>query len=687
MKKKIKLTHKKERVVLSELLPYEIPLTFSNRHFYQFLINNSISYSNEKFSWIHTSHEIDHVIMLLLGEYNNRHSYKILSNGRAEIATSSSISIPFSYGITHKEDELRRLSIAHPKNQVISVNFYDRYKDLIIYYCQKSKFSLRAPVSIAKCVYWDDKTHLPTTSEPEGSLEEPGIEYSNLKSFFVYNKYSNIFKFFESKEYHACEKKYNNMARLDISKCFDSIYTHSIAWSIFGKETVKNVISGIISGSLKKSFPEKFDNLLQRENYCETNGIIIGPEQSRIFAEIILQSVDDYTARSLESENIIYKKDYEISRYVDDYFVFFNDGQVYKEILKHLQHNLKHFKLNLNTEKERIYHKPIITEITIAKKQISNLLNEKIKYKTEEDEINKDGETQKITKGNIYIRSGSLITEFKTIIKNSDVEYKDILNYSLAIMESKCKNILTDYRKIHKTPASSKSLVHAISSIIDFLFFIYSVSPRVNTTVKLCRTLYVFIAFLRTKNVSKDQMDGIFKQIFENIYFVANKNKSENYTQVETLYLLTILAELGRDYRIEEEVLASYFCAKKDPDSDRYIFKNNLNHFSITVALSYMKNKVRYGTLRDSMEKHIIERFNENTSVLHKDTEKVLLLFDSISCPFLSEDMKREALSVFDVTDYNIQSCIMDCEKAWFTKWEDFDFGEELDAKRSLEVY
>lgn len=136
MRKRIKLTHSKERVVLSDLLPYEIPLTFSNKRFYLFLIKNRISYANDKISWDHFNDLHDQLILLLIGEHKNKDKQTITDNGRAEINISSSISIPFSYGITHKEDELRKLSVAHPKNQIISIDFYDRYKDLIIYYCQ-----------------------------------------------------------------------------------------------------------------------------------------------------------------------------------------------------------------------------------------------------------------------------------------------------------------------------------------------------------------------------------------------------------------------------------------------------------------------------------------------------------------------------------------------------------------------
>lgn len=41
-RKKIRLRYKKERVVFSDVLPYELPLIFSNRYFYRFLVRNGI---------------------------------------------------------------------------------------------------------------------------------------------------------------------------------------------------------------------------------------------------------------------------------------------------------------------------------------------------------------------------------------------------------------------------------------------------------------------------------------------------------------------------------------------------------------------------------------------------------------------------------------------------------------------
>ena len=49
MRKKIPITYSKERVVLSDVLPYETPVTFSNRYFYKYLKKRLKSKSNLKY--------------------------------------------------------------------------------------------------------------------------------------------------------------------------------------------------------------------------------------------------------------------------------------------------------------------------------------------------------------------------------------------------------------------------------------------------------------------------------------------------------------------------------------------------------------------------------------------------------------------------------------------------------------
>jgi hypothetical protein len=685
--KKIRLKYKKERAILSDVLPYETPLTFTNWHFYNFLLRYKIRYNADKIEWLADDAVVDCIIRLLFGIQESSEK-----NIKAEIPSNKSdskqlpvdqIAIPFRYRISHKQNEYRELAIPHPKNQLRIIEFYDRYKELIIYYCSISSFSIRHPKKIAKYIFYKDSTHYKNLSDDSSSkVEEVNKEYENLRSFFVYKDYSNVYKFYESNKFHDCEKKYNNLLKLDISKCFDSIYTHSLAWALLSKESVK---ASLIES--KETFAGSFDKLMQEINHNETHGIIIGPEFSRIFAELILQSIDSTVKQELLQHNLKHKVDYKIFRYVDDYFIFFNKDSTVNKITQVLQVELKKHKLYLNTAKSIRYEKPIITEISIAKQRVASLIDKQLIYQLEDIEP-KDKEGQSLKKGFIYIKSKTLITQFKIIIKESRVEYKDMLNYSLSIVDKRCNKIIKNYYKtLHsKDDKREERLIKAILGILEFIFFIYSASPRVNATIKLCRILQTFVSCLKEKdtNINKDFKHLVFKCIYDNICFVLKKNKSSEYFQVETLYLLLALSELGRDYRLEESVLVEYFNIKKN-DLD-YVIDSELNYFSITVVLLYIKDKKSFNKLRVFIENEIIKKFKSKKGTLYIDAELTMLLLDTISCPYVSKNTKIELLNLYRINQ-DLHNDILNLKHNWFTTWNDFNFGKALDMKQSKEVY
>lgn len=609
--KKIRFPYKKERCLLSDVLPFEIPISFSNRHFYKFVLRYRISVEDNAIFWLKGSAASDKAIMLLFGlpeiprrlttvmKYVGEKSVtfsRYCLSGRSDPVLEISMT-PFAFNVRHKETEFRELCIPHPRSQLLVVDLYDKCKETILYYTSLSYFTIRAPSRLAKIRYHQDNLHFKRLSTEPETIEQSDREYENMKSFFVYKDYSNIYKFYESYRYHRAEKKYNKMIKLDIFKCFDSIYTHSIGWAVIGKDTQKESLH---SNLHRNTFSDRFDKLMSRMNQGETNGIIIGPEFSRIFAEIILQAIDREVSHKLEERSmpLLHGRDYEVFRYVDDYFIFVNDEGDSKQIVDELQYALKKYKLYLNIAKAVTYEKPIITEITIAKQKIARLLEERINFCLEDTESDNDN---MLIKGSIYINTNALIASFKTIIKTSNVEYKDMLNYTLSIVERKCDKVFSNYLKVYPKCQPQRQLTNAIKGILEFLFFIYSVSPRVNTTIRLCRILRVIFLFLKSGHIASDQVQVVQKQIFDNISFVLKKNESTEQVQVETLYLLLALSELGRDYWLEESVLRKYLGIPEVSNNKKSRPLGSLNYFTITASLFYMKNKVRYSTLRSDI--------------------------------------------------------------------------------------
>lgn len=101
------------------------------------------------------------------------------------------------------------------------------------------------------------------------------------------------------------------LVKTDITRFYPSIYTHSISWAAYGKKRVKNNLS-VYKGSLA----DRLDILIRSCNRNQTIGIPIGPETSRIIAEVISSRIDD-DFRTVNHDISLNKVD----RLQDDWFI------------------------------------------------------------------------------------------------------------------------------------------------------------------------------------------------------------------------------------------------------------------------------------------------------------------------------------------------------------------------------
>jgi hypothetical protein len=714
-KKKKFISYTKERAILSDALPYEVPITFSNRYLYKFLVNNKISLSGNKINFVNQYEGADSQafleILKILFDSKTISGHDYINVDR----TIDFKKIPFNYKVLHKENDFRQLSIVHPKTQLALVDFYETYKEQVLYYSRISSFSIRKPHGIARFVYYNDKLHQSDQGDKDDFLELSGKEYENLKTFFTYEKYTNIHRFYEDYRYQRAEKKYRILFKIDISKCFDSIYSHSVVWALSNKDIVKERILESIA-----TFGGQFDKLMQHANYGETNGIVIGPEFSRIFAELILQRVDKNVEEKLRKGGVFNRKHYEIYRYVDDYFVFCDDETTKEEIISLFRHQLKEFKMALNDAKAKIYLKPMITEISIAKQKISDLFRDMPIFKIRElpaDNMPEDDEHEQITIGDykfsFYIDSNKLAVKFKTIIKESHIEYKDVLNYTLSILGKKTEQIFKQFderyaiftelqlanalssEELAKKHKLEKKFTEFVLGYLDFIFFLYSVSPRVNSSIKLCNILSRIIKYFKGSHCGQNprikeiHKDLVFKKISDDITTILDKNELNEHAQLEMLYLIVVLAELGKKYRMSQLSLAKHFnCLNAEKSIS--IDKIELNYFSIIALLFYVRDIAQYDTfrmeLKNCVKKYILRIDSDKRK---KTTESVLLLLDLIVCPYLDYSFKEDILKLYNIDELHIASVIGFArhQKYWFTKWKNFDFEKELNSKKSEEVY
>lgn len=691
--RKIKLSPKAryQRPVATDILPFEVPPSFSNSGFFAFLMQLEVRISywdNDKtVRWIAADDGFDDAFRILfrLAE-KSRESFRTFNevhDGQTQCVREwkihSSWTMPFNFRISHKETEFRQLSVIHPQAQMFVADFYQSHASEILYHCSKSNFSIRFPASVARSVRYKDRLFKENVGDANDSIEEAGKEYEGSGSYFTYSKYSNIFKFYENYAYLNAERKFGSLYKLDVSSCFDSIYTHSITWATLGQEVAKENIS-----SLKNTFGGKFDKLIRELNRGETNGIVIGPEFSRVFAEVIFQDVDRCLEQVLRSEqHLTNKVDYEIFRYVDDYFVFCDREDVAKYIRRHLSELLKRFKLTLSSEKSEYYERPIITPLTIAKNRISECLAERILTSVEKKSDPDGGDD--VDCFNVKILTKSLIVDFKAALNENGVRYKDVLNYTLAAIERRVNLIFRRFKANHDDHKDSRELVAAMLGILEFSAFIYAAQPRVNFTVRLTRIIATIVDKMHENEVERDLKDRVFKFIFDIINRHIKHTPHDRFHEMETLYLLLALKKLGRGYRIPERNIAT-FVGLEISKSGEYSINRDMSYFAISVCLLYVRSQIKYSKLRDFLEAEIKKKFGNRKAYLHQDSELVIAALDLQCCPYISQGLKEYIATSYEVEIARLP-LLQRASPYWFTNWENFDLSRELDKKRAREVY
>lgn len=137
------------------------------------------------------------------------------------------------------------------------------------------------------------------------------------------------------------------MLTTDITDCYSSIYTHSIAWAMHGKEEARkhrNDNPPTIIGCI-------IDDIIQSMSYRQTNGIPQGCVLMDFIAEMVLGYADLLLTEKIAINNSAKNIDYKILRYRDDFKIFAHTQEDAVMIAKLLSEVLAKLNLKLNTQK------------------------------------------------------------------------------------------------------------------------------------------------------------------------------------------------------------------------------------------------------------------------------------------------------------------------------------------------
>jgi hypothetical protein len=658
---KIKRVYKSNyrRVLLTEVLPYEVPILLTNEGFY------SRSKKNKEFG----------LLGAILQPHKETH--------------------PFIYKIVRTASNYRTLHLIHPSSQQDFVDFYKTYSNLICGLTSRSEFSLRAPAEVASWYYDTGNSLRDNSVKDEGTEanadEAMAVQFKYASSFFLYKKYAFLYKFYDSYEFHRLEKKFKKLLKFDISKCFDNISTkrlgEAVKDEIYHKENAK-----------KDNFENKFSKLMESANFGRNDGLVIGPEFSRIFAEIILQNVDN----SVHKNNNNIHGHYEIRRYVDDYFLFYNDENIGEHILNEFQNALEKVKLYLNESKISRHSVPFLTGITMAKKDIQDIFSslfdtfdeskKGVNINTEIAECadsHTDQPEEKITfikyfKGPSVV-ANRLIRDIKAIIRSNEIEFENITGYFFTVIKNKIHEVYGYSSNLDDN--QQDNVLKFLLVIMDVTFFVYSMDVRVRSTFLVSQ---ISILCCRIAKLMQPVYgDEIVKKIQDEITFtMKNKRADKKSSGVEVINLLIALREISGDVDLISEEDVSTFIFNETLDKI-----SSANYFQIISILFYIKNNPQYENLKSKLKRIALDILSVQKPSIYSEASHLLL--DLVRCPYLDRAFKAKMIRNAFHAEFGKKPTSLEVKKQykcitlhdWFVDWSETGVKiERLLQKKELKT-
>lgn len=650
------------RIVLSETIPYDTPLIFTNNWYYRHL-------------------ELDGSTNSYIKDTVKR----IFIDSKIEKYT-----VPFKYKLLKNSEEFRNLGIIHPSVQYRFIEFYREFADTILFYCSKSNYSLRAPVKIATSYFYRNSFDSARKYKlGQSSLQSDETKFKHSTSFFSYNHTTKLHQFFDSEDYFQLESRFSEFWSLDISKCFESIYTHSIEWATKGKLYSKQTTG------VTETFGAVFDKLMQKSNYNETNGIVIGNEVSRIFSEVILQHVDCEVQRQLSERKIENDVDCSIRRYVDDYFIFARDETVAKTITNILSDTLSSYKLFLNKSKTIKSQKPFITNVSRSKIGVNNAINDFTKKYLKKSENNRY-DVKEIKVRDQHRLTISFINKVKVACYQDKKSYEVMCGYVIASLMS-ILNSVSESETL-KTDEDFYSNRDVFLFALNVSFHLFNISPTVTNSVKLSISCYLTFGFFEEQFPANSRLIKLeINELIENFVQSSACTKllstGDNYFSIELANLLFISRNMGGDYMLGPNRVRSVFGISKIDSLgvNKFILDEyNTDYFKITACLYYIGDEALYVDIKNEITKYLNRKFYSiSLDSLRLDTSTCLLLLDILACPYLEFNKKRvwaeklwKILYNTNPTNTDLQNFVNSyVENKWFISWEYPDLWNTLEKK------
>lgn len=635
-------------IILTDLLPNELSELYTNRYFYDFLLKNEkkLKIASKK-----------------LLQYKNNNQ-KLFDGG------TYWASAPLKFKVTKPDMSLRDISIIQPIAALQVYEFITLYqKEILSLLNRGSSFSIRYHHKNNDLYYKGSDNKLTAYFEQTKSdVNRSVIQQSN--AYFKIGPYQSIISFTKSHEWFINCRKFNYIAKIDYQSCFDNIYSHTYKWLI-GKDV--NDTKDFSNSNVFTTI----DRVLQNINARTSNGIIVGPEFSRMIAEILLQGIDENVQNLLQMNGYVKNEHYSVYRYVDDIYIFGINQEVIDHIITCFNDCANKYMLHFNESKMRKEKTPFIlntwfkntSEYSSKVKGILFYTNREIKlYK----ENHKDKETYGFKNKLFQESKSNMMEKFGILICENKGNEKIIVRYTLGTLLNGIQKIKGNCKLFSPIKRDN-----CIRQFMEFILFIYSFAPDYNNTQRL-------IAIINYINDEYDILENrdVFQEIITSHSYIIEK---ANINEIVNLIILFASFKFELPYK-EEKYIQNWLESEENPIMwASYLLYSKYNEAYFKEICDYIENKITT-SIQSIIKKNYVLTYKEiwwiyifnKCDYIKPATQDIINDFiNNYLKALYSDDAKPSEICMSLLYDFMIQS-----DKQFF-QWdlENKDFLKEVTFK------
>ena len=223
------------------------------------------------------------------------------------------------------------------------------------------------------------------------------------------------------------------------------------------------------------------DNLLQKINARSSNGVVVGPEFSRMVVEVLLQNIDMCIKSALLMKGLVNGMHYVVRRYVDDIYVFSNSEKELDIIKTTIDDEAAKYLLQLNENKIEICKTSDMSKKWLTKVRfLSDVLSSC--FLKEKDLKNAPGENNTLISCNkTSVRR--LMDDFDALLQEIGDSSRSAVSYMLSTLHNKVLPRGKGVALVRQNASSSGF------ALLEFAFYLWSKSPCYEHTNRLISIL------------------------------------------------------------------------------------------------------------------------------------------------------------------------------------------------------